>query len=84
MSDKLLSLIKLLPKEIKDIIYEYNVEHRTYMNNIICEINIRNYCMFCNKRIDNIIYILPNKSHLCNNMCYRKLRKKMYGMNFFI
>ena len=77
MNNKILSLIKLLPKELIDYIYEYNPDHRSNMKNIINEIDIRNYCLFCNKRIKDIIHILPNRRHLCNNICYRKFRKEM-------
>jgi hypothetical protein len=76
MNNKILNLFDLLPKEIIDIIYEFNVDHHTYMKNIIQEINIRNYCIFCNKKINNLIHILPSRRHLCNNNCYRNFFRK--------
>lgn len=84
MNNKTISLLELLPKEIMDHIYEFNVNHRNYMKKIIDDINVRNYCLYCNKKVNNIIYILPSRRHLCNNVCYRKLRKLMYGIPFFI
>lgn len=77
MNNKILNLFDLLPKEIIDIIYEFNVDHRFFMKNIIEEINIRNYCIYCNKKINNLIHILPSRRHLCNNKCYRNFRKNI-------
>jgi len=84
MNNQILYYIKNLPKEIIDIIYEFNVDHRTYMKNIIDEIKSRHNCIYCNQRINNIIHISPSSRHLCNNICYRKLRRRIYGMNYFI
>jgi hypothetical protein len=75
---------KQLPKEIIDYIHEFNPDHRIYMKRILEEINSKKKCLYCDKKINNIIYILPSKWYLCNNLCYRKFRRKMYKINSYL
>lgn len=54
-------LLHKLPPELQNHIYEYNVEHRAYMNKVFDELYIHfgfdkyyiNHCYQCNNALDN-------------------------------
>lgn len=81
MKKSLLQCIQNLPKEIQNIIFEYNVEHRKHMKEIFNEYFkiIYNNCKICNKSIvydtfyyvDYFIYKKYNISyHWCSGYCF--------------
>ena len=75
--EKILSKILLLPKEIQDIIGEYNVEHRPKMEpvlQVIRSLDVK--CYICDaylydKPIDDIVYIMK-RIYVCSNDCEMK------------
>lgn len=72
--ENILSKISLLPKEIQDIIGEFNVEHRPKMEpvfQVIRSLNLK--CYICNaylydKSIDDAVYIMK-RVYVCSNDC---------------
>lgn len=72
--ENILSKISLLPKEIQDIIGEFNVEHRPKMEpvfQVIRSLNLK--CYICDaylydKSIDDAVYIMK-RVYVCSNDC---------------
>jgi len=68
------SKILLLPKEIQDIIHEFNVEHRPMMQpvfKVICSLDLK--CVTCDaylndKPNEDIVYIMK-KTFVCSKNC---------------
>lgn len=72
--ENILSKISLLPKEIQDIIGEFNVEHRPKMEpvfQVIRSLNLK--CYICDaylydKSIDDAVYIMK-RVYVCSIDC---------------
>lgn len=72
--ENILSKILLLPKEIQDIIGEYNVEHRPKMEpvlQVIRSLDVK--CYICDaylydNPIDDVVYIMK-RIYVCSNDC---------------
>lgn len=72
--ENILSKILLLPKEIQDIIGQYNVEHRPKMETalqVIRSLDLK--CYICDaylydKPIDDVVYIMK-RIYVCSNNC---------------
>jgi len=64
------NLIMLLPKDITDIIFSFNVNHRNNMSSSLQIIKDIRFCLCCKKTIINICREYPN--NFCNNACYTK------------
>ena len=72
--ENILSKILLLPKEIQDIIGEYNIEHRPKMEpvfQVIRSLNLK--CYICDaylydKSIDDAVYIMKSV-YVCSTNC---------------
>jgi|UniRef100_A0A6C0DFL9 hypothetical protein len=77
------SKIILLPKEIQDIISEYNVEHRPMMERVFQVIRSLDLkCYICDaylydKPIDDVVYIMKRVfvcSKNCENIAHEELK----------
>jgi len=72
--DNISSKILLLPKEIQDIIHEFNVEHRPMMNPVFQVIrSLHLKCVVCDAYLndnpsEDIIYIMKNV-FACSKKC---------------
>ncbi len=72
--ENILSKILLLPKEIQDIIHEFNVEHRPMMKpvlQVIRSLDVK--CYVCDaylndKPSEDIVYIMK-RVFVCSNNC---------------
>lgn len=72
--ENILSKILLLPKEIQDIIAEFNVEHRPQMKPVFQVIRSLDFrCYICDaylydKPMDDVVYIMK-RVFVCSNNC---------------
>ena len=72
--ENILSKIRLLPKEIQDIIHDFNVEHRPMMKpvfQVIRSLDVK--CYVCDaylndKPSEDIVYIMK-RVFVCSNNC---------------
>ena len=79
------SKILLLPKEIQDIIHEFNVEHRPKMEpvfQVIRSLNVN--CYICDaylydKPIDDVVYIMK-RVFVCSNNCEMIAREELQNV----
>jgi len=60
----------LLPKEIKDLVFEFNIEHRTLMKNVLNQLKKFIFCENCNGIIPTSII---NKASCCSSECLYNL-----------
>lgn len=80
--ENILSKILLLPKEIQDIIGEYNVGHRPKMEpvlQVIRSLDVK--CYICDaylydKPNDNVVYIMK-RVFACSNYCEMIVREEL-------
>ena len=91
--DLILKRVKMLPKEIQDIINEFNVDHREQMriiNNQYYSI-IYNNCRMCSLSMDRDIfwsvdYFIQSKYKLscywCSDLCFNKDKDKNTKENY--
>jgi hypothetical protein len=73
--------LQLLPKEVQDLIGEFNVEHRPNMRLVLDEFLVkqkdfenRYICPYCGKHLDEIdekysTYIYSQKYNYCSGWC---------------
>ena len=90
MSTVLLQKIQGLPKEIQNIIYEYNVDHREQLNKCFKEYfkTIFMDCKICSNNVINpnnyyyVDYFVNSKcnisSYWCNDFCFFKDTDEKY------
>jgi len=65
-----MSLEKLLPKTLVDLIYTFNPCHRDEMYDALVEIILKNCCHLCKRTCDeNENCINPGSVLFCNNNC---------------
>jgi hypothetical protein len=80
--ENILSKILLLPREIQDIIHEFNVEHRPMMKTVFQVIRSLDFrCVTCDtylndKPNEDIVYIMK-KTFVCSNKCEIIARKEL-------
>ena len=80
--ENILSKILLLPKEIQDIIGEYNVDHRPKMEpvfQVIRSLDVK--CYICDaylydKPNDNVVYIMK-RVFACSTYCEMIVREEL-------
>jgi hypothetical protein len=60
----------LLPKEIQDLVFEFNIEHRFLMKNVLNQLKNYIFCENCNKLIAPS---LLNKVRYCSSVCLYNL-----------
>lgn len=83
--ENILSKILLLPKEIQDIIGEFNVEHRHKMEPVFQVIRSLNVtCYICDaylydKPIDDVVYIMK-RVFVCSNDCEMIAREELQNV----
>jgi hypothetical protein len=83
--ENILSKILLLPKEIQDIIGEFNVEHRPKMKpvfQVIRSLDLK--CYICDaylydKSIDDAVYIMK-RIYVCSNNCEMIAREELKNL----
>lgn len=63
----------MFPKEIENLIYEFNAEHREMMKPVLTDILSVKKCMCCEGGICNPIYI-SRGFYFCSVSCYRVIR----------
>ena len=63
-------LFYLLPKVLKDIVYEYNVEHRSQMKEVLNQLIMYIFCKNCNGLISPSIL---NRINCCSSECLYQL-----------
>lgn len=84
MSISLLSQIALLPKELQDLIYQFNVEHRPIMNSVFKQLLKCVMCGPISPETSEAIYIdkeLDGTAVICcDRICQEDLyyRKRIY------
>ena len=78
--------LQLLPKEVQDLIGEFNVEHRPNMRLVLDEFLVkqkdfenRYICPYCGKHLDEIdekysTYIYSQKYNYCSGWCMTNYR----------
>ncbi len=80
--ENILSKILLLPKEIQDIIHEFNVDHRPMMKPVFQVIRSLDFrCVTCDaylydKLTEDIVYIMK-RVYVCSNNCEMIAREEL-------
>jgi hypothetical protein len=63
----------MFPKEIENLIYEFNVDHREMMKPVLTDILSVKKCMCCEGAIRNANY-LSRGFYFCSVSCYTVVR----------
>jgi len=63
-------LFYLLPKVVKDVVYEFNIEHRSQMKEVLNQLITYIFCKNCNGLICPSIL---NKVNCCSSECLYQL-----------
>lgn len=67
-----------LPKDIQDIVFECNLDHRSQMKKVLDQLINYMFCVNCNKIIAPS---LLNHVNCCSSICMYQLRDDPYYIN---
>jgi hypothetical protein len=72
------SFFENLPKDIQNLAFEFNIDHRSQMKIVLDQLVYFIHCVNCNGLIDPSIL---NKVNCCSSICMYQLRDDPYYIN---